>query len=185
MNVFTDAELLAQCRADSEAFGALYDRHANAVHGYLARRAGTRHVEDLLSEVFLRALESRRRVRPHDSGSALPWLYGIARNVLLKNRVPTLRVLSDDTVDAFDWGRVDERLDAAAISDVLRVALNGLSATEREVLLLVSWEQLSVAEAANVLGIRPGAARTRLHRARAHAAAVLAAAPSTFQTQEM
>ena len=181
----TDAELLIRSRTDPEAFGTLFDRHANTVHGYLARRLEPGVAEDLVSEVFIRALEARYRTRPHESGSVRPWLLGIARNLVLKHRTrsrPRLRVA--DPSERVDWQGVDDRLDAQAMTTPLQLALDGLTDIEREVLLLVGWEQLSIGEAADVLGIKPGAARVRLHRARAHAAAALAAVPHPYQTQE-
>lgn len=180
----SDAELLMRSRADPAAFGALYDRHGDAVYGYLARRLGAPRAEDLLSEVFLRALEGRHRVRPHESGSALPWLYGIARNVLLKQPRTASQAFPHDLADPFEWASIDDRLDADALSTALRGVLDALNENEREVLLLVSWEQLTITEVAETLGIRPGAARTRLHRARAHAAARLAAMPHPYQPAE-
>jgi RNA polymerase sigma-70 factor (ECF subfamily) len=64
------------------------------------------------------------------------------------------------------WQAVDQRLDAAALAPALRRALGELPVEEREVLLLVSWEQLTPAEAAAAVGIPAGTARSRLHRAR-------------------
>ncbi|RPK41174.1 ECF RNA polymerase sigma factor SigE [Streptomyces sp. ADI92-24] len=61
---------------------------------------------------------------------------------------------------------MDQRLDAAALAPALRQALAELPAEERELLLLVSWEQLTPAEAATAVGIPAGTARSRLHRAR-------------------
>jgi DNA-directed RNA polymerase specialized sigma24 family protein len=61
---------------------------------------------------------------------------------------------------------VDTRLDAAAQLAGLRRALGRLTEADREVLLLVSWEGLTPAEAAVAVGIPPGTARSRLHRAR-------------------
>ena len=183
MNSPTDAELLIRSRSDPEAFGLIYDRHVDAVFRYLARRLGPVHAEDLVSEVFVRALEARHRTRPHESGSMLPWLYGIARNLVLKGTRPDPITHHRDT-GGTDWSSVDGRVDADSVRMPLRAALAGLPNIEREVLLLVSWEQLTVTEAALVLGITSGAARTRLHRARAHAAAALAAVPHPFQPQE-
>lgn len=177
MNTFvSDAEVLIRSRTDPEALGVLYDRHAAAVHSYLARRAGRSVADDLLSEVFVAAVRARRRVRPHASGSALPWLYGIARNVVgshFRNVKPTPAVPVEAGVD---WAAVDARIDASSAAADLRRALDGLSEVECEVLLLVAWEQLTVTEAAAVLGITPTAARSRLHRARARAAATLTSA---------
>ncbi|KAA1380076.1 RNA polymerase sigma factor [Aeromicrobium fastidiosum] len=171
----SDAEVLIRSRTDPEALGVLYDRHAAAVHSYLARRAGRSVADDLLSEVFVAAVRARRRVRPHASGSALPWLYGIARNVVgshFRSVKPSPSVHADAEVD---WAAVDARIDASAAAADLRRALDGLSDVECEVLLLVAWEQLTITEAAAVLDITPTAARSRLHRARTRAAAALAA----------
>ena len=184
MNELSDAELLIRSRTDVEAFGLIYRRYAPRVHGYLARRLGRQTADDLLSQVFMYAVEGIGRARPHENGSALPWLYGIAHNVVrrhLRNRPPPARF---DSTDDVDWDAVDARADASAASLALRAAVASLPSGEREVLLLVSWEQLSPAEAAVALGIAPSAARQRLHRARAHAAAALAAVPHPYQTQE-
>lgn len=170
----SDAELLIRSRTDPQAIGVIYDRHAPAVHAYLARRVDADAVDDLLSDVFAAAVSARRRVRPHASGSALPWLYGIAHNVVRAHRRRrTLAPVPDP--DELDWDAVDARLDAAAVVSDLRSALASLSTNERELLLLVAWEQLTVTEAAESLGITPTAARSRLHRARTRAGVALAA----------
>ena len=67
-----DSELLANLPCQPELMGVLYERHAAAVFRYLARRAGPAAAEDLLSEVFIAALDARKRVVAHHSGSALP-----------------------------------------------------------------------------------------------------------------
>jgi RNA polymerase sigma-70 factor (ECF subfamily) len=167
----SDADVLRQSRLRPELVGVLYERHAVAVHRYLARRVGTAAADDLLGEVFVAAVEARLRVQPHPSGSALPWLYGIAGN-----RVRTLLRQRDahGLADApFDWDAFDERLDATARRHELRVALEELTEGERDLLLLVAWEGLSPAEAGEVLGLTAVAARSRLHRARARAQAAL------------
>lgn len=179
-----DSELLLRSRTDAGAFSVIYQRHSVAVHMFLARRLGRDAANDLLSEVFLRALEARHRTRPHESGSALPWLYGIARNVVRTHvRASKVRLI-DDSSPPFDWGAVDARLDADAMSADLRVVVAALTDQEREVLLLVSWEQLPIGEIAEALGISANTARQRLHRARARAAAALAAVTHPLQIQE-
>lgn len=181
----SDVDLLARSRADPSAFDVIYERHARKLHSYLARRVGSVAAEDLLSEVFVRAIEARRRSKPHLSGSALPWLYGIARNVIYEHTAAHRRPQYVEPSPGFEWSTVDAKLDAAALGPDLRRALSALSGAEREVLLLVSWEQLTVTEAAEALGIRPGAARTRLHRARTRAAEALASTPHPYQSQEI
>jgi RNA polymerase sigma-70 factor (ECF subfamily) len=178
----SDGELLAGLTSQPELMGVLYERHARVVFRYLARRAGLSAAEDLLSEVFITALSASARVVAHDSGSALPWLYGIALNVLrahFRRQPPSAGVARDL---GMDWDAVDERLDALAERGRLRTALDGLADSDRELLLLVAWEGLSPAEAAAALGISQVAARSRLHRARKRAMKALQqsrAAPGT------
>lgn len=169
----SDSEILASLTRQPELMGVLYQRHAPAVFRHLARRAGPTAAEDLLSEVFIAALDARARVVAHDSGSALPWLYGIAMNVLrryFRRGQPAWTAPSDQ---GMDWDAVDARLDAEAQRRRLRTALGTLSESDRELLLLVAWEGLTSAEAAAVLGISKIAARSRLHRARHRALAAL------------
>src|SRR5262249_11717807 len=134
-----DSEILASLAGQPEALAVLYERHAPAVFRYLARRAGPSVAEDLLSEVFIAALGGRAPVVAHDSGSALPWLYGIAMNVLrrhFRQEAPGRPAVEDP---GMDWDAVDARLDAEAKRGQLRSALNALSPRDRELLLLVAW----------------------------------------------
>jgi RNA polymerase sigma factor (sigma-70 family) len=151
-----------------DAFVEVARRHEFAVHGYLARRAGRQAADDLLAEVWLRAFAGRGGFDA-TSGDARPWLYGIARNVLREY----WRTSSDgepaalDEASADPWEGIDDRLDSAGRARAVASAVRALPAAEREMLLLVAWEQLTPAEAAKILGIPQGTARSRLHRARA------------------
>lgn len=172
-NELSDTDLLVLSRTRPETLGVLYERHAPAVYRYLSRRVGVGAAEDLLGEVFVAAVGARLRVRPHESGSMLPWLYGIAGNVVRSHRRRSLGHVPLDMVTAVDWDAVDARLDAGSRRHELQVALAGLTEAEREVLLLVAWEGLSPTEAAEALGLSAVAARSRLHRARTRAQATL------------
>lgn len=168
----SDRLLLAGLPEQPALIGVLYERHAPAVFRFLSRRAGPAAAEDLLSEVFVAALQACGRVVAHDSGSALPWLYGIAGNVLRHHlRDARAGVAAHDA--GMDWDAVEARLDAQARRGELRAALSALSPAERDLLLLVAWEELTPAEAARVVGISQVAARSRLHRARMRAARAL------------
>ncbi|HEY3501828.1 MAG TPA: CU044_5270 family protein [Actinocatenispora sp.] len=81
----------ARIRAgDRASFGAVFDEHASAVHRYAVRVTGDwAGAEDVVSVTFLEAWRLRGRLRP-DGGSVLPWLYGIATNVL-RNRARSAR----------------------------------------------------------------------------------------------
>jgi len=176
----TDRLLLAGLPEQPELIGVLYERHARSVFRFLSRRAGPAAAEDLLSDVFVAALQARGRVVAHDSGSALPWLYGIAANVLrhhFRDRAAGGTPAHDAGVD---WDAVEARLDAQSQRGQLRLALSTLSPAERDLLLLVAWEELTPAEAARVVGISQVAARSRLHRARMRAARALQSAAGPF-----
>ena len=152
-----------------DEFIRLFWRHAAAVHSYLSRRAGHQLADDLLEEVWVRAFRSRDRY--DDRVAALAWLYGIARNVLLGHFRSQHSIAAADTGrqalgEPDPWDAVDDRLDARRTVASLTEALAALSAEDREVLLLVAWEQLTAVEVAVVLDIPPGTARSRLHRAR-------------------
>src|SRR3978361_172090 len=80
----SDAELLAAARTDAAAFRELYERYAARIHGYHLRRSQDAHAaHDLTPATFAQAWLSRARFRDEAAGSAGPWLFGIARHVLL------------------------------------------------------------------------------------------------------
>ncbi|QQM41637.1 RNA polymerase sigma factor [Streptomyces liliifuscus] len=161
-----DEELLGRTARDPASFEPLVERHSAALHGYFARRAPGA-ADDLLAELWLQAYATRRGFDPA-RGSVRAWLFGVARNVLsthwrrLASRRPDLPRSTDDD----PWEAVDDRLVAEAVAPRLRELLARLPSDERELLLLVAWEQLTPSEAAAVVGIPAATARTRLHRAR-------------------
>jgi RNA polymerase sigma factor (sigma-70 family) len=161
-----DADVhLARAAHDPAAFTVLVERFSPALHGYLARRA-PRAADDLLAEAWLEAFAARRTFDP-SRGSARGWLFGVARHVLAGHlRRAGRDARAADPVEVDPWQAVDQRLDAAALAPELRRTLAELPAVERELLLLVCWEQLTPTEAAAVVGVPAGTARSRLHRAR-------------------
>jgi len=159
-----------------DAFTEVVLRHEVAVHGFLTRRAGRQVADDLLAEVWLRAFAGRAGYDPGRQ-DARPWLYGIARNVLRLHWRAGRNDAHQAVTDSWDpWDDVVDRLDSTAQAGALLPALRALPPDERDVLLLIAWEQLTPAEAAEVLGIPQGTARSRLHRARAALRPVLARA---------
>ncbi|MER5473071.1 RNA polymerase sigma factor [Streptomyces sp. NPDC002935] len=164
-----DEDLLVRAAREPSAFEPLVDRHSVALHGYLVRRAPTA-ADDLLSEVWLQAYATRHTYDV-TRGPARGWLFGVARNVLARHWQTVSRATGGpkpplETSDDDPWQAVDQRLDATAMGSELRRRLAELPESERELLLLVAWEQLTPTEAAAVVGIPPGTARSRLHRAR-------------------
>ena len=158
---------------DPEAFEGFYRTHVDAVERFVVRRVTDPHrAADLTAEVFLAAIESADGYRP-SRGAPVAWLYGVARNVLAADRRRQGRELDAihrfggrRLLDGDDIARMEDRIDAEAQAGRLYLALDRLSEAERAVLELVSVDGLSVHDAAHALGIRPVAARVRLHRAR-------------------
>lgn len=172
MTELTDAEVIARSIDDPEAFGVVFDRYVDAVHGYLARRGGRESGDSLAGDVFRVAFEVRGRYRA-EFPSALPWLYGIAANVLrqdarrqrrharLADRLAIVRPVNSTLVPDPEVVVAREE----AVAEALRaVAL--LPELDRESLLLFTWEQMSYEEIALALDIPLGTVRSRLHRAR-------------------
>jgi RNA polymerase sigma-70 factor (ECF subfamily) len=166
--VDTDEEVLTRAQSDPTAFEPLVDRHSAALHAFLARRCGSA-ADDLLSEVWLTAYARRADFKVVETGTVRGWLFGIARfHAIAHWRKSSSPKLHDGAAleDGDTWDEVDARLDAARLRPALRAALHELPDSERELLLLTAWEQLTPTEAAQVVGIAAGTARSRLHRAR-------------------
>jgi RNA polymerase sigma factor (sigma-70 family) len=199
LDVFqTDAAVIEQSWHEPEIFARLYDRHAGPIHRYVSRRLGETLADDLVADTFLAAFRVRHRY-DLDRLDARPWLYGIAANMIGRHRraeVRRLRALAR-TADAMPadpgagWAATagaDEivtRLDAAAVRGDLLRALAGLSAGERDVLLLIAWAGLTSDETGAALGIPSGTVRSRLNRARRKVREALGGQDPTSIRQEL
>jgi RNA polymerase sigma-70 factor (ECF subfamily) len=154
--------------SDEERFRALFEANARPILGYALRRvADPATAADVVSETFLVAW--RRLGEVPDAGEDRLWLFGVARRLVANQRRGAMR-----------RSRLADKLRLALIAevpqtvpreqdgdDLVRTALDGLGADDRELLRLTSWEGLSPGEVSVVMGIPPGTARSRLHRARA------------------
>jgi RNA polymerase sigma-70 factor (ECF subfamily) len=158
----SDAALIASSRTDARAFRELYDRYADRVLGYHQRRTRDDDAaHELTSETFAQAWLVRARFRDECGGSAGPWLFGIARNVLLMSvrrrrteaaarerlGLPAEAITSDET-----W------------LDGLDEALEALPEAQREAIRLRVVDEQPYADVAAALGTTPAAARVRVHR---------------------
>ena len=167
----TDGEVIAASVREPARFAEIFDRHFDAVHRFVRRRIGSSAAQDVAAETFLRAFEIRKRFDTTQS-NALPWLFGIAINLLrhhLRDEERALRAFARTGVDPLVGDdRVDERLDAEAEAPALAAALADLRDEERDVLLLHAWADLDYASIADALGLPIGTVRSRLSRARDH-----------------
>lgn len=161
----SDATVLRQSLAEPARFAAIYDRHVGAVHGYLRRRVGDEVAEDLTAEVFVRAFRGRAKYGvQHDT--ALPWLLGIASNLIGDHRRAERRRLRALERLASESASATRDRESFALSSSLVHALRRLPARDRDALLLVVWGELSYEEAARALCVPVGTVRSRIARAR-------------------
>ena len=149
-----------------ERFTILHDQHRPQVYAYAVSRAGRQLADEVVSEVFLVAWRRFADVPE----PALPWLLGVARNIVTEQFRAAARqqsiaaelrsLITDAAATATDAAdQATERL--AALK-----ALATLTEPDRELLTLVAWHGLAPREAAQVVGCSTATYFVRLHRAR-------------------
>jgi RNA polymerase sigma-70 factor, ECF subfamily len=159
---------------DEKAFIEFYRKHQGAVYRFALHMSGkTEIAEEVTQEVFVVLMKSAKQY-DHERGSVAAFLYGIARNFVLRaleRERPYITVLDDPAGDYA--GRVvaeqdifgdlaqNERL------ETLRKAVLALPPAYREVVVLCDLHERDYAEVASALGCAIGTVRSRLHRARA------------------
>lgn len=163
----TDSAVFTRSVAEPDLFTIIFDRHYRAVYGYVSRRVGRVIADDLAAEIFVRAFERRSSYEPRTE-RALPWLLGIAVNVLAHHRRSEARQLRALASAASLASGDSEPLGGLPLwaSERLVSALEQLDDYDREALLLHAWADLKYAEIAQALGIPVGTVRSRIHRAR-------------------
>jgi DNA-directed RNA polymerase specialized sigma24 family protein len=168
-NVSDAARLRASVDRPAE-FAAVYERHLGAVATYLTRRVGGEPAEDLSAEVFVRAFRARARFRA-DHETALPWLLGIANNLIAdhrrveRRRLAALQRLTGAPANATTLATAAGGGTSGLPPQLVR-QLRRLSTADRDTLLLVVWGELSYEEAATALDVPVGTVRSRINRAR-------------------
>lgn len=179
--LLSDSDVIAASLDDPDRFGEIFERYSRRVFGYVVKRVPREDAADLTGDVFLRAFRFRHKydlTRPE----ALPWLFGIATNVIgeyLRKRTRRIRIglrpdaVQGPSVEDIATGRVD----AAKAWPALENTLRSLKQRDRSVLILYALEDLSYQEISDALGVPVGTVRSRLHRARAQASELLGPSP--------
>jgi RNA polymerase sigma factor (sigma-70 family) len=146
------------------AFTACWHREVPRVLAYATRHVGAELAPEVVAETFLQAWRRWSDI----PDQPLPWLLGTARKTMAnQRRSGRRRVALEDRISALD--QVARMPDVGELVEAWAEALAILASlpdAEREALLLVVWDGLTAEQAAIALGIRPGALRVRLHRAR-------------------
>jgi RNA polymerase sigma-70 factor, ECF subfamily len=169
-----------------DRFEQLYRSTAQDLLAYVTRRArDPEEATDILAEVYVIAWRRLDKV-PSDDTARL-WLFGVARNLLMKRTraershqalmgalASELRRVADDDPEPLREG----------VEDKVRAALEGLPVKQREVLLLTAWEGLKPREIACVTGTTANVVRVRLHQARTRLRRALDPAPSPENAED-
>lgn len=143
---------------------ALFASHYGELTRFASRRVGPDAAADVVSATFLAAW---RRLDEVPSEQARAWLYATARHVITNEaRSRQRRDRLGDRVGRTTATATDDPSDEVTDRVRVRSVLDRLSVRDQEVLRLTEWEQLSVAEAARVMGCTTTALKVRLHRAR-------------------
>jgi len=149
------ADVTAARRGDRAAFGRLYERHARLVHGILLARVPRSDVDDLVHEVFLRALRALGSLR--DPAAFPAWLATMARNRARDHH----RGARDELELPPDLAGAPHPEGEAM---TVLAAIRRLPGAYRETLVLRLVEGLTGPEIAERTGLQPGSVRVNLHR---------------------
>jgi RNA polymerase sigma-70 factor (ECF subfamily) len=175
----TDERLLNRAsRGDEAAFLLLYERHRDAVFRFAYRLLGAAGLaEDITHDCFLSLLKQPGRFDP--SRAALrTYLLAAARNLSSKHfRSTGSEVTVEDLTEELRLPEGAEPLRQLLdeeLSGEVRKAVEDLPPLQREALILFEYEELSLAEIAEIVGADVGAVKARLHRARQRLKRVLA-----------
>lgn len=169
-----DVDLLRLISAGEEAaFVEFYNRHQGAVYRFALQMSGKIQIaEEVTQDVFMAVMRAARY--DPGRGSVPAFLYGIARNLVLRSldrERPYLTLLDDPESEyrhqVADPGDLDGELSRNQRIHNLRKAVLALPAAYREVVVLCDLHEMDYTEAAGVLGCALGTVRSRLHRARA------------------
>ena len=183
MEISEDATWVAAARdGDRAAFGQLYERYARMVHGVLLAKVPVSDVDDLVQDVFIRAL--RRLSTLRETASFGAWLAAIARNVAHdyhRRSVPEEPLTDDASDQEIQCGTFCGDQDAPAVA--ILEAVMSLSETYRETLILRLVEGMTGPEIAARTGMTHGSVRVNLHRGMEQLRAKLRANPSRAEPE--
>ena len=162
--------LMARYQAgEAQAFDALYRAISPRIYAFLVQSTRDRvTADDLLQEVFVNIHRARATYRT--GAPVLPWVYAIARHAAVNRaRSATRRArheeVREDVAELAGPAPVEDPAAEDPRIDAIRAALDGLPASQREVVLMLKVSGLSLAEVARATGSTVGAVKLRAHRA--------------------
>jgi RNA polymerase sigma factor (sigma-70 family) len=179
----TDAELIRRAREHPDALAELYLRYRVQLYAWFRSRLPESAASELTAELFAQVALSLKRFRDEADGSAAPWLYGIARNLVRRyyergriEEAARRRLRMPIRSYEVDFEAIEERLAAGELRRELDAALRSLPQAQRDALELRVVEELPYEDVAAELGCSETAARLRVMRALGKLARLLGAA---------
>lgn len=162
-----EQQLVASARkGEQDAFFRLFDAHFRPLFRFAFRLTGSEmDAEDIVQECFLALYRSRNCFDP-ERAALRTYLFGAVRNQALK-RMRSRETACEEVPARAIESCPESRLVKLEMQDAVALAVARLPVNQREVLLLAHYEQMALAEIAELLGIELGAAKSRLQRARA------------------
>lgn len=152
-------------QGDAAAFGQIYDAYAAKLYAFIYYKVHHRETaQDLLADTFMRALQAIPRYDAARGGAAA-WLYTIARHLVIDHYRRQRPLLSVD--DAWDLASGDdpaEEADFRLKAETVRAHLQRLNSTERDIVVMRIWQELSYAEIAAALGKSEDACKVSFSR---------------------
>ena len=161
----SDEALMQEFQGGSRAaFEELFARYRKPLYGFFGRRLNnSQRAEDLTQETFLAVIRAVSRYEPR--ASVRTYLYGIALKLLAADRRRVLR--NSAWSSALGLGTTEPNTDRTPENVLwVRQAMERLDASDREILMLREYEQLSYSEIAELLRIPVNTVRSRLFRSR-------------------
>jgi RNA polymerase sigma-70 factor (ECF subfamily) len=167
-----DVGLIVRSRHEPEVFGVLFERHAEPMLAFFARRTlDAESAAELVAETFAEAFASRARFRDQGADGAA-WLYGIGRHLLSRYfrtgavdaRARRRLGMPERSVGESDYERIEELIDFEELGDRIRVALAALPEGQRAAVTLRVIEGRTYRDTAEALGCTETVARARVSR---------------------
>lgn len=170
MNSLTDNVIMLKVKAgDLDKMGLLFDRYHRRLYGFLFHMTYQREAsEDMVQQVFYKMLKYRHTFT--GSGEFVHWMYSVARNTLkdgFKAKKNQVRHENIEDIAEQHSGEItpEEQLEKKQAKAVLYKAMEKLSDDHREILTLSRFQELKYSEIAEILDIKEGAVKARVHRA--------------------
>jgi RNA polymerase sigma-70 factor (ECF subfamily) len=149
---------------DQAAFGTLYNTYIRKIYDFIYFKTLNKEVaEDLSSQVFLKAL---KHITNFHSDNFAAWLYTIARHTVIDHYRSDKNYKNiEDCWDLADLGDLVSDANAKLLMDKVKLAMQKLSASDREILTMRLWADMPFKEIADILGKRESAAKVAFGRA--------------------